>query len=75
MSKVKLSGLWKNKTAKGETYLSGKIGNITIQVMPNSFKTKDSDPDYSVYMLQNQPATATTGILDDTGLDHETVVL
>jgi hypothetical protein len=51
-AKIKVTGLWKAKTKRGETYLSAKGGgNYYIQIMPNSYKEKDSDPDYIMYYV------------------------
>jgi hypothetical protein len=38
MEGIKLSGLWKNKTKDGKTYLSGNLGTAKMLVLPNDFK-------------------------------------
>lgn len=43
---VNLGGLWKNKDSKGNTYLSGYLGNARLSVISNQFKKKDNEPDY-----------------------------
>ena len=50
MEGVKLTGLWKNKTKDGKTYLSGTLGGARVMVFPNDFKRKETDPDYNVVL-------------------------
>jgi|VirMetMinimDraft_7_1064189.scaffolds.fasta_scaffold00899_6 hypothetical protein len=48
---VKLTGLWEDTDRNGHQYFSGKINAISkVLVMPNTFKKKDSDPDYFLYL-------------------------
>lgn len=48
---VKLTGLWKNTGKDGKTYLTGTVNpGAKLLVMPNTFKKKDSDPDYYAYV-------------------------
>jgi hypothetical protein len=54
-SKVMLTGLWRKQGQKGE-FLAGNLsGRASLLVFPNSYKQKDSDPDYMVYIAQNEP--------------------
>lgn len=47
---MQVSGLWKNTSANGDTYLSGKLGpNVRILVFKNKYKTQENHPDYQVY--------------------------
>ncbi len=57
---IKLTGLWKQKTKAGETFLSGSINPISsILVMPNSYKKEgDTAPDYFLYFKQNEKKEA-----------------
>jgi hypothetical protein len=53
MDATKLTGLWKNKDKKGNTFLSGTLNAITnLLIMPNTFKKEGDDkaPDYYVYI-------------------------
>lgn len=52
MEAVKLTGLWKEKDKNGNTFLSGRLNQITsIMVMPNTFKKEgDKGPDYHLYL-------------------------
>jgi len=48
---IRLTGLWKSKDKNGNTYLSGNLTGITsLMVMPNTFKKKETEPDYIVYL-------------------------
>ncbi|NLI08451.1 MAG: hypothetical protein GX457_15370 [Thermotogaceae bacterium] len=52
---IRLTGLWKSKDKNGNTYLSGNLTGITsLMVMPNTFKKKDSEPDYIVYLKASE---------------------
>ncbi len=47
---LQVTGLWKNTSANGDTYLQGKLGpNIRILIFKNKFKTADNQPDYQIY--------------------------
>ena len=53
MDATRLTGLWKNKDKKGNTFLSGSLNAITnLMVMPNTLKKEDDDkaPDYFIYI-------------------------
>jgi hypothetical protein len=44
---IRLCGLWKNKSEKSGTYLSGRLGNnAKVLVFQNKHKKTDKDPDY-----------------------------
>jgi hypothetical protein len=48
---LKLGGLWKGKDKKGNDYFSGSFTYGTkLLVMKNTYKDKDTDPDYIAYM-------------------------
>ena len=50
---IKGGGLWKNKDKNGNDYFSGNFTYGTkLLVMTNSYKDKDNDPDYMVYIAQ-----------------------
>jgi len=47
---VRLTGLWRNTTKAGETYLVGKLSPTSkLLILPNSRKEKESDPDYIAF--------------------------
>jgi len=55
MDGIRLMGLWKEKDKNGNTYLSGKLNEITsILVMTNTFKKVSKDPDYFLYIRPNK---------------------
>ena len=50
---IKVGGLWKNQDKNGNDYFSGYFTYGTkLLVMTNSYKDKDNDPDYMVYIAQ-----------------------
>ena len=51
----KLSGLWKNTTKKGDTYLSGSNNGKKYTIFKNTFKEKDSQPDYNLLVEPLNP--------------------
>ena len=54
-NKVKLTGLWKNKMKNGDTFLTGKLNSQAgFIILPNSFKKQEKDPDYYLYLRQNE---------------------
>lgn len=44
----KQTGLWVKQTQKGDTMLTGSMGNETIMVFKNNFKTEEKHPDYII---------------------------
>ena len=50
---VKIGGLSKNKDMNGNDYFSGNFTYGTkMLVMTNTFKDKENDPDYMVYITK-----------------------
>ena len=50
---VKIGGLWKNQDKNGNDYFSGNFTYGTkMLVVSNTFKNKDNDPDYMVYITK-----------------------
>jgi uncharacterized protein (DUF736 family) len=48
---IKIGGLWKNKDKNDNDYFSGGFTYGTkLLVMANTFKEKDNEPDYIVYI-------------------------
>ena len=54
MEGTKLTGLWKNKTKDGKTYLSGNLGLSRLLVLPNDYKRNEKDPDYNVLVCPQE---------------------
>ena len=55
MDMIRLTGLWKNKAKDGNTFLSGNLKGISsLLVMPNTFKKKENEPDYIVYIKPSE---------------------
>ena len=56
---VKIGGLWKNQDKNGNDYFSGNFTYGTkMLVMSNTFKNKDNDPDYMVYITKKDEPKA-----------------
>ena len=52
---IKVGGLWKNKDKNGNDYFSGNFTYGTkLLVMTNSYKDKENDTDYMVYIAQKE---------------------
>ena len=48
---IKIGGLWQNKDKNGNDYFSGGFTYGTkLLVMSNTFKDKDNEPDFIVYV-------------------------
>ena len=48
---IKIGGLWKNKDKNGNDFFSGNFTYGTkLLVMSNTFKEKDNEPDFIVYI-------------------------
>lgn len=56
---LRLGGLWKNVDKSGQVYLSGDFGQgCRIVIMPNAFKTKASQPDYTMSIVAKEERTS-----------------
>ena len=44
-----LGGLWYNETEK-TWYASGSLGQAKIMIFPNSYKNKENEPDWKMYI-------------------------
>jgi len=56
---IRLTGLWKEKTKAGDTYLTGSLNQGSrFFIMPNKHKKGDKDPDYNMFLKQNEPKKA-----------------
>lgn len=53
---LKLTGLWKNISTKGEEYFTGSMGSARIVIMKNTFKKEGSnEPDFTLYVTEPKP--------------------
>lgn len=50
---IELTALWKKTGPKGD-YLTGKLGNATIMVFPNTKKTADNQPDFRIMVTESK---------------------
>lgn len=46
---VQLTGIWLQTGGDGEKYFSGKLGSAKVLIFKNTYKQKDSHPDYIMY--------------------------
>ena len=51
---IRITGLWKNTDRKGNFYLNGSVQSVRILIFANSFHNSERDPDYILYVCQNQ---------------------
>lgn len=50
---LKLTGLWSSIDKNGNTILTGSLNAISrMVIMPNTFKTNETAPDYYLYLSQ-----------------------
>ena len=54
MNGVKLTGLWKNTSKEGKTFLSGTLGGVKVLVFPNEYKKETSDPDFNLFFAPKE---------------------
>jgi len=55
---LKLAGLWEKTSAKGNRYLIGKLTpHVKIVILPNTRKNSDSDPDFQLFVQQDERKT------------------
>ena len=51
---IKATGLWETKDKNGNQIFSGSFGGARVLIMKNTFKDKDTQPDFQLYFTQNQ---------------------
>ena len=51
---IKLTGLWENTDKKGDTYFNGSLGFSKILILKNTYKKKDSDPDFNFFIAKKE---------------------
>jgi hypothetical protein len=59
MNGVKLTGLWKNTSKEGKSFLSGTLGGVKVLVFPNEFKRGETDPDYNLFISPKEEKKTT----------------
>ncbi len=52
---VTAARLWEKTSAKGTTYLTGRMGNLRLTILPNNKRQNDDDPTH-VMLLAEAPA-------------------
>lgn len=51
---IELTGLWKNTSKDGKTYLSGKLSFAKVVILPNDFKKNSNDPDFYLCIAEGK---------------------
>ena len=54
-AKVKVAGLWRNKSSNGNEYLSGNWGDARVLIFSNGYKRGEKEPDYHMYLASKPP--------------------
>lgn len=50
---LQLGGLWINESkSSGKKYMVGYLGNLKLMIFRNTFKKKDNEPDYRMYVTE-----------------------
>ena len=53
---VKLGALWAGKKDRnGNPMMTGKAGDARVLVLKNTYKEKEGQPDYIIYVTNNEP--------------------
>lgn len=55
MDKIALTGLWKNTSKQGKTYISGTLGMAKVMIFANENKKGEKSPDYMMYLVPSEP--------------------
>ena len=60
-----LGAIWIKQSKKGNEYMSGKITSpggeeFNVVIFPNTKKTKETQPDYRIYLSEPRPETQET---------------
>jgi hypothetical protein len=53
-ARVRVCGLWRNKTRDGTTYLAGPWGSLRVAIFSNAYKRDEKDPDYVLYLSPSE---------------------
>jgi hypothetical protein len=51
---ILVGGLWASTTKAGDRMLSGGNGSLRFVILKNKNKTKESHPDYNLFIAQNE---------------------
>jgi hypothetical protein len=57
-TRIRISGMWQNKTAEGETYFSGSMGDGKLLMFKNKFAEKETDPQWRLYLVPGKKPDA-----------------
>jgi len=68
--RIKLGGLWLNKTRDGREYLTGKLSpSVKILIFKNNFRSADNQPSHIMYLapVETEEGAAARNAAADTG--------
>jgi len=68
---ILLTGLWLKTSKKGKKYFSGNMGQNRLLIYKNENKTKDTQPDYLLYIAPPMPKDAKDAIAKDDFADND----
>ncbi len=69
---LKISGLWEKTSAKGNRYLVGRLNaNVKIVILQNNRKDADNDPDFQLFIQQDERKTGTGNYKPNTQRKHK----
>lgn len=51
---IEIAALWESTDKNGNPMLTGKMGNARVVVLKNTYKDKENQPDYRVYVTKNE---------------------
>ena len=56
---IKLSGMWVHTSKDGSIRVTGNMGSCRLVMLPNKFKSRPTDSDYTLYVAeQDKPSIA-----------------
>lgn len=79
---IEISGLWTHQSKNGSLYMAGYMGNASILIFKNKFKSLDKHPDYVLYIREGKAAQdarerqalADDSFTDDNELTEDVVI-
>lgn len=51
---IELTGLWEKRDKNGNTFFVGSLGGTSVMIFKNNKKSKDSQPDWRVYLSERE---------------------
>lgn len=51
-TQLELCGLWERKDRNGNSFYVGSINGLSVMIFKNSYKEKETQPDFKVYLVE-----------------------